>query len=115
MELQSAEVVHEPPRLRAKLRRLGRGFMMLVAALALIAVGALGAILAPRYLGGAPPVPVATPPTPSVSVPPASESSSAIAPASPAEVVLSPEAVSRVVIKTALAEVVTSHTTIQLR
>src|SRR5215831_5413679 len=114
MELQSAEIVHEPPRLREKLRRLGRGLMMIVAALALIAVGALGATLAPRYFGAAPPLSVATAPTPSVSVSPASEPSPAITPASPTEVVLSPETVSRVGIKTALAEVVASHTTIQL-
>ena len=52
MELQSDEVVREPPRPRGKRRRLGRGLMMVVAALGLIAVGALGATLAPRYLGG---------------------------------------------------------------
>jgi RND family efflux transporter MFP subunit len=88
--------------------------MMIVAALALIAVGALGATLAPRYFGAALPLSVVTAPTPSVSVPPASEPSVAITPASPTEVVLSPETVSRVGIKTALAEVVASHTTIQL-
>ena len=64
MELQSEEVVHEPPRPRGKRRRLGRGLMMVMAALGLIAVGALGATLVPRYLSGAPPTPVVTAPTP---------------------------------------------------
>src|SRR5215470_358054 len=114
MEPQSEEVVHEPPRLRAKLRRLGRGLMIIVAALTLIAVGELGAILAPRYFDTVHHVLVETTPTPSVSVPPASEPPAAIALVSPAEVVLSLEAVSQAGIKTALAEVVASHATIQL-
>src|SRR5215510_2970887 len=114
MELQSAEVVHEPPQPRGKRRRLGRGLMLVVAALGLIVMGALGATLVSRYLGGAPPTPVATAPTPSESAPPASELPAASTPANPAEVVLSPEAVSRTGIKTAPAEVVTSQATIQL-
>jgi RND family efflux transporter MFP subunit len=114
MELQSEAVVHEPPRPRGKRRRLGRGLMMVVAALGLIAVGALGATLVPRYLGGAPPAPVATAPTPPVSAPSASESPTASTPTTTAEVVLSPEAVSRAGIKTAPAEVVASQATIQL-
>ena len=73
MELQSEAVVREPPRPRGKRRRLGRGFMMVVAALGLIAVGALGATLAPRYLGGAPPAPIVPAPIPPVSAPSASE------------------------------------------
>jgi RND family efflux transporter MFP subunit len=114
MELQSEAVVHEPPRPRGKRRRLGRGLMMVVAALGLIAVGALGATLVPRYLGGAPPAPVATAPTPPVSAPSASESPTASTPTTTAEVVLSPEAVSRAGIKTAPAAVVASQATIQL-
>jgi cobalt-zinc-cadmium efflux system membrane fusion protein len=114
MELQSEEVAHEPPRPRGRRRRLGRGLMMVMAALCLIAVGALGATLVPRYLSGAPPTSVATAPIPPVSAPPASEPPAASAPASPAEVVLSPEAVSRAGIKTAPAEVVASQATIQL-
>src|SRR5262245_6572779 len=114
MELQSAEVVHEPPQPRGKRRRLGRGLMLVVAALGLIVMGALGATLVSRYLGGAPPTPVATAPTSSVAAPPASEPSAASAPASTAEVVLSPEAISRVGIKTAPAEAVASQATIQL-
>src|SRR5207237_626024 len=84
MELHSAEVVHDPPRPRGKRRRLGRGLVMVVAALGLIAIGALGATLAPRYLSGAQPIPVATAPTPSVSAPPASEPPAGSAPASTA-------------------------------
>ena len=61
MELQSAEVVHEPSRPCGKRRRLGRGLMMVVAALGLIAVMALGATLVPRYLGGHRSAPVVTP------------------------------------------------------
>jgi len=114
MELQSTEVRHEPPRLRGKRGRLGRGLVMVVAALGLIAVGALGATLAPRYLGGGQPTAVVTAPTPSESAPPASEPPAAVAPASSAEVVLSPEAMSRAGIKTALAEVVASQAIIQL-
>ena len=114
MELHSEEVAHEPPRLRGKRRRLGRGLMMVMAALCLIAVGALGATLVSRYLSGTPPTPVAIVPTPQVSVPPASEPPTSTAPASTSEVVLSPEAVSRAGIKTAPAEVVTSQATIQL-
>ena len=114
MELQSEEGVHEPPRPRGKGRRLGRGLMMVMAALCLIAVGALGATLVPRYLSGAPPTSVATAPIPPVSAPPASEPPAAIAPASTSEVVLSPEAMSRAGIKTAPAEVAASQATIQL-
>ena len=114
MELQSEEIVREPPRPRGKRRRLGHGLMMVVAALGLIAVGALGATLAPRYLGGAPPAPVAPAPTPPVSAPSASEPPAANAPVGTAEVVLSPEAVNRAGIKTAPAEVLASQTTIQL-
>src|SRR5712691_8598683 len=114
MELQSAEVVYEPPRPRGKRRRLGRGLMMVVAALGLIAVGALGATLVPRYRGGAPPTAVGTTPTPPASAPPASEPPTASVPTSPAEVVLSPEAMSRAGIKTAPAEVAASQATIQL-
>jgi membrane fusion protein, heavy metal efflux system len=114
MELQGEEIVHKLPRPRGKRRRLGRGLMRVVAALGLIAIGALGATLAPRYLGGALPTPVAPVPTPQVSAPPASEPPAAIAPVSTSEVVLSPEAVSRAGIKTVPAEVVTSQATIQL-
>src|SRR2546427_7037911 len=114
MELQSEAVVREPPRPRGKRRRRGRGLMMVVAALGLIAVGALGATLAPRYLGGAPPAPIATAPTPPVSAPSASEPPAASSPATTADVVLSPEAVIRAGIKTAPAEVVASQATIQL-
>lgn len=114
MELQSAEVGHEPPRPRGKRRRLERGLMTVVAALGLIAVGALGATLVSRYLGGAPPTPVAPAPTPPMSAPPASELLAVSAPASTVEVVLSPEAISRAGIQTAPAEVVASQTTIQL-
>src|SRR4029450_3519049 len=114
MELQSTEGVHEPPRLREHGRRLKRGLMMIMAALGLIAIGALGATLAPRYLGETPPIPVATAPTPLVSAPPASEPLTTVVSARTTEVVLSPEAVSRAGIKTAPAEVVTSQATIQL-
>jgi membrane fusion protein, heavy metal efflux system len=114
MELQGEEIVHKLPRPRGKRRRLGRGLMRVVAALGLIAIGALGATLAPRYLGGALPTPVAPVSTPQASAPPASEPPAAIAPVSTSEVVLSPEAVSRAGIKTVPAEVVTSQATIQL-
>jgi membrane fusion protein, heavy metal efflux system len=114
MELQSAEGVPEALRLRGQRRRLGRGLMMVVAALGLITIGALGTTFAPRYLGGAPPIPVATSLPPPVSAPPISEPPTAIASVRTAEVVLSSEAVSRVGIKTVPAEVAASQTTIQL-
>src|SRR5437867_891551 len=109
MALQSEDVVHEPPRPRETRRRRGRGLVVTVGALGLVAVGALGATLASRYLGGAQPVAVATAPTPSPTEPP-----TASAPAAAAEVVLSPEAVTRAGIKTAPAEVVESQAVIQL-
>jgi cobalt-zinc-cadmium efflux system membrane fusion protein len=114
MELQNAEGVNEPPQLRGQRRRVWRGLMMVVAALGLIAIGALGATLAPRYLGGTPPIPVATVPVPLVSAPPASEPPAALAPGRTSEVVLSSEAVGRAGIKTTPAEVVASQATIQL-
>ena len=58
---------------RGKCRRLGHGLIIVVAALGLIAIGALGATLVPRYLSGAPPTPVATAPTPPLTAPSASE------------------------------------------
>jgi cobalt-zinc-cadmium efflux system membrane fusion protein len=114
MELQSAEVVREPSRPRGKRRRLGRGLVMVVAALGLIAVGACGATLASRYLGWPQPAPVVTAPTPPVSAPPASEAPAVSAPTSTSEVMLSPEALGRAGIKTAPAEVAASQVTIQL-
>jgi cobalt-zinc-cadmium efflux system membrane fusion protein len=114
MELQSAESVQELTQRHGQRHKLWRGLMMVIAALGLIALGALGATIAPRYLGGILPVPVATAPTLLVSAPSASEPSTAIAPAPTSEVVLLPEAVGRAGIKTAPAEVVASQATIQL-
>jgi RND family efflux transporter MFP subunit len=114
MELHSEEVVPQPPQPHRQRRRLGRGLIMVVAALVLIAIGALGATLVPRYLGGAPPMPVTTAPTPLLTAPPGSELPAVIAPTSTAEVVLSPEAMSRAGIKTTPAEGVASQATIQL-
>jgi RND family efflux transporter MFP subunit len=92
--------------------RLLRGLAWGVGALGLIALGALGALLAPRYLGGVLPVPVATAPTSAPAESPPAEPAAASALA--AEVVLSPEAVSRAGIQTAPAAEVTSQATIQL-
>src|SRR2546425_3481195 len=114
MELQSEDVVHEPSRPRDKRHALGRGLVMVVGALGLMAVGALGATLASRYLGGAQPGPVATAPTLSPTGPPASEPPVASASTETAEVVLSPEAVTRAGIKTTPAELVASQAVIQL-
>ena len=109
MELQSEEVVHEPPRHREQRRTPGRRLVMVVGALGLMAVGALGATLVSRYLPGAQPAPVATaPPLPTTEPPAASIQTDA------AEVVLSSEAVTRAGIKTALAEVAVSQEVIQL-
>jgi cobalt-zinc-cadmium efflux system membrane fusion protein len=113
MEVQS-EVVHASAPVRPKRRRLLRAIVWGVGALGLIAVGAVGALLAPSYLGGVLPIPITTAPTPSLSAPPPAEPLAASAPTAPAEVVLSPEAVSRAGIKTAKVEVVDAQATIQL-
>src|SRR5262249_39295870 len=108
-----SDVVRESALARPRRHRLLRGLVWGVGALGLVAVGALGATLAPRYLGSLPSLLVATP-APSPTEPPASEPPAASAPATAAEVVLSPEAVSRAGIKSAPAEVVVSQAVIQL-
>jgi cobalt-zinc-cadmium efflux system membrane fusion protein len=97
-----------------KRHRLLRGLAWGVGVLGLMAVGATGALLGTRYLGGAQPVPVATAPSaaPTESLP--AESPAASAAAASTEVVLSPEAVARAGIKTAKGEVVDTQATIQL-
>jgi cobalt-zinc-cadmium efflux system membrane fusion protein len=111
MEPQS-DVVRAGAPARPQRHRLLRGLAWGVGALGLIALGALGALLGPRYLGGVLPVPVATAPTSAPPESPPAEPAAASAPA--AEVVLSPEAVSRAGIQTAPATEVTSQATIQL-
>jgi cobalt-zinc-cadmium efflux system membrane fusion protein len=116
MEPQS-DVVREVVPARPQRHWLLRGLAWGVGALGLIALGALGAILGPRYLGGVLPVPVATAPTsaPAGSSPPEPPvAEPAATSASAAEVVLSPEAVSRAGMQTAPAAEVASQTTIQL-
>lgn len=116
MEPQS-DVVYEAAPARPKRHRLLRGLAWGVGALGLIALGAVGAILGPRYLGGVLPAPVATAPTaaPAESPPAASPPAGPAAASAPAaEVVLSPEAVTRAGITTAPAEQVASQATIQL-
>jgi cobalt-zinc-cadmium efflux system membrane fusion protein len=98
------------PRRHRLLRGLGWG----VVALGLIALGALGATLGPRYLGGILPLPVATAPTSAPVEPPPPAPAATTTPAAPAEVLLSPEAVSRAGITTAPAEARASQTVIQL-
>src|SRR5262249_6170845 len=116
MELQGKEVVNESPRPHEQRHRLRRGLVMVVCALALMAVGALGGILASRYLdlGGARPAPVATALTAPLAMPPGSEPPAASTPEAVAAGGMSPEAVSRAGIKTAPAEVVASQAVIQL-
>jgi membrane fusion protein, heavy metal efflux system len=111
MEPQS-DVVRESPAARPKRHRLLRGLGWGVGALGLIVLGALGATLVPRYLGGVLPAPVATAPTSAPAALSPAEPAAASPPA--AEVVLSPEAVSRAGITTAPAEEVASQATIQL-
>src|SRR2546428_3153230 len=106
------DVVREAAPARPLRHRLLRGLAWGVGALGLIALGALGAILGPRYLGGVLPAPVATAPTSAPAEAPPAEPAAASAPA--AEVVLAPEAVSRAGMQTAAAEEVASQTTIQL-
>ncbi|MFL5531613.1 MAG: efflux RND transporter periplasmic adaptor subunit, partial [Gemmatimonadales bacterium] len=111
MEPQS-DVVRESPAARPKRPRLLRGLAWGVGALGLIVLGALGATLVPRYLGGVLPAPVATAPTSAPAALSPAEPAAASPPA--AEVVLSPEAVSRAGITTAPAEEVVSQAPIQL-
>src|SRR5712692_1749518 len=111
MEPQS-DVVRESAPARPQRHRMLRSLAWGVGALGLIAVGALGAILGPRYLGGVLPAPVATAPTSAPAEPPPADPAAASTPA--AEIVLSPEAVSRAGITTAPAEVAASQATIQL-
>ena len=114
MEVQS-EVMHESVPARTKKRhRVLQSLAWGVGTLGLIAVGAVGALLGSRYLGGILPVPVATAPTPSPAEPQVPEPPAASTPTAPAEVVLSSEAVTRAGIKTAKVEVVDAQATIQL-
>jgi len=105
MEPQSEVAPARPQR-----HRLLRGLAWGVGALGLIALGALGALLGPRYLGGVLPAPVATAPTSAPAESPPAEPAATSPPA--AEVVLSPEAVSRAGITTAAAAEVASQATI---
>jgi multisubunit Na+/H+ antiporter MnhB subunit len=59
MEVQS-EVVHASVPVRPKRHRLLRALVWGVGALGLIAVGAVGALLAPSYLRGVLPIPITT-------------------------------------------------------
>src|SRR5712692_4455409 len=99
MEPQS-DVVREVAPARPQRHRLLRGLAWGVGALGLIALGALGATLGPRYLGGILPAPVATAPTAPPAEPPPAEPAATSTPAATAEVMLSPEAVSRAGITT---------------
>ena len=56
------EVIRQSTPVRPQRHRLLRGLAWGVGALGLIAVGAIGGILGPRYLGDVLPVPVATAP-----------------------------------------------------
>jgi membrane fusion protein, heavy metal efflux system len=114
MKQQSDDVMLERPRVETKRHRRGRRFVMVVAAVGLLACGVLGGLAVSRYLDGGPRVPVASPPPSSPTAPPAPESPGASEPEAPAEVVLSPEAVSQAGIKTAPAEAAVSEVTVQL-
>src|SRR2546422_2946677 len=113
MEPQS-DVVRESAPARPQRHRVLRRLAWGVGAPGLIAVGAVGALLAPHYIGGVLPVPVATAPTPSPAEPQVPEPPAASTATAPAEVVLSSEAVTRAGIKTAKVEVVDAQTAIQL-
>src|SRR5437016_10352069 len=94
MEPQS-DVVREAAPVRPQRHRLFRGLGWGVGALGLIAIGALGATVAPHYLGIVQSMLVSTAPTTPPTEPPASEPPPTSAPAAAAEGVLSPEAVNR--------------------
>src|SRR5206468_7200266 len=88
MEPQS-DAVRDVAPARPQRHRLLRGLAWGVGALGLIALGALGATLGPRYLGGILPAPVATAPTSSPAESSPAEPAATSAPAAAAEVVLS--------------------------
>ena len=113
MEPQSNAVRESAPA-RPRRHRLLRGLAWGVGALGLIALGAVGAILGPRYLGSILPAPVATAPTPAPAQSPPAAPAVTSTPAPTAEVVLTPEAVSRAGMQTAPAEEIASQATIQL-
>ena len=114
MEGQSEVVRGSPPARMQKRHRWLRALAWGVGVLGLMAVGAVGTLLAPHYLGGVLPLPVTTAPTPAPTEPPPAEPPVARAPAAAAEVFLSPEAVARAGIKTARVETVDAQTSIQL-
>ena len=68
MKQHSDDVMLERPRVETKRHRRGRRFVMVVAAVGLLACGVLGGIVASRYLDGGPRVPVASSPPCSVTV-----------------------------------------------
>src|SRR5256886_5346787 len=113
MEPQS-DVVREAAPVRPQRHRLLRGLVWGVGARGVMAIGALGATLAPHSLGSIRSILISTAPTTSPTEPPASEPPATSAPAAAAEVVLSPEAVNRAGITTAPAEAVASQAVIQL-
>src|ERR1043166_6929156 len=108
------DVVREAAPVRPQRHRLLRARAWGGGALGLMAIGALGATLAPRYLGIVQSRLVSTAPTTPPTEVPASEPAATSAPAAAAEVVLSPEAVNRAGITTAPAQVVASQVVIQL-
>jgi len=107
MEAQG-EVKRASAPARPRHHRLLRALAWGGGALSLIAIGAVGALLASHYLEGSVPLPRATTLAPSQPEP-----SLASAPTA-AEVILSPEAIARAGIKTAKVEAVDAQTTIQL-
>jgi RND family efflux transporter MFP subunit len=109
---QQREVVGVPAPARPRRHWLLRGLAWGVGALGFIALGALGAILWPRYFGGVLPAPVVTASTSAPVLAPPAEPAAASAPV--AEVILAPEAVSRAGITIAPAEVIASQAVIQL-
>ena len=113
MEPQS-EAIRAAAPARPQRHWLLRGLVWGIGALGLIALGALGAILGPRYLGDVLPATVATAPTSLPATARQAEPAATSVPAATAEIVLSPEAVSRAGIMTAPAEVVASQAVIQL-
>src|SRR5438132_8089646 len=113
MEPQS-DVVREAAPVRPQSHKLLRGLVWGGGALGLVAIGALGATLAPRYLGIVQSMLVSTAPTTPPTEPPVSEPPAASTSEAAAEVVLSPEAVNRAGITTAPAEAIASQAVIQL-
>ncbi len=104
----------EPPGAQWGRRRLGRMLVSGLLSIALIAIGAAGAVVVLRLGSHTPPDPATAAPTPTTVEAPAMASPTAAAPAGEVEVVLTPEAVAQAGIRTEKVSVVEANASIQV-